>query len=410
MLIKQKYNIAIALSGGVDSSVVAALLKDSGHNVRGYYYKRGGNILAKYFPGSICPAKQDLEYLEKLKLVLNIPIEVFNLSDEYEKYVFESFVREYKQGRTPNPDVLCNRYIKFGVLLERIKTLYRFDYLATGHYARIGRQNLVFPWDFKSSLGLYGAVDVGKDQVYFLGQVKKSVLRHVTFPLGSLFKSEVRVLAEYYNLPTKVRRESQGICFLGKVKLQNFLLRILGGKPGDIIDMDTGQKVGRHNGVFLYTVGQRKGLNIGGLRAPYYVVKLDIANNIVYVAQGRNNSYLRVRRLQAVNINKMALLSKHKSGLYAIARYRQRYQPVKIKVLADERLEITTKGKGFFWAPAIGQYVNVVYASNASLFGTRSPMLRPEDIFKYIFSLKGQCDFRCYRQILSGKIVRVWYI
>ena len=190
---------------------------------------------------------------------------------------------------------------------------------------------------------------------------------------------------------------------MGKVSLQEFLLNIFNKQPGDIVDIETGKVVGKHKGVFLYTIGQRKGLDIGGLNIPYYVAKLDFKHNIVYVAKGRDNPKLFSSKLHIEDVNFLSELSSNLS-LYAIVRYRQKYQPVEVKA-REKGIVVRAIGKGF-WAPAVGQYVNVVSAKDNKQFDSRSPFNQVEDILKHIFTPIKICKYRCYRQVLSGKIVR----
>ncbi len=419
--IKVKKTAVVALSGGVDSSTVAAILKELGFRVIGVYYKRGGKYIKDLIPEFKCSYKQDIEFVEKTAKHLGIQFEVLDLSKEYKTQVLDTFVKEYKKGNTPNPDVLCNRFIKFGKLLEYSQK-YNFDIFATGHYARVSRKNPLFSWElfsndnsqfFSDDLQLKGAIDPGKDQVYFLSSVKREMLHKVTFPLGNLYKSEVRLLAKYFNLPTFKRKESQGICFLGNISVQKFLQKALGAKKGDIVDIETGQKVGEHSGVYLYTIGQRKGLNIGGLDKPYFVVNIDSKNNIVYVAKGRDNAYLNKESITVqdfnwlvdsrldksgnkklgkdVSINKKGLLHASKllqslsasGSFWALARYRQNPVPVGVSIQnVSEKNSNTQANKGVngvsntstlkikalfgtkFWAPAKGQYGVLLYSKH----------------------------------------------
>ena len=336
----------MALSGGVDSSTVAALLVDLGFKVIGVHYTRwhprGQN-------SEDCPCKKDLEYVERVAKQLNIPLEVYDFRTLYKRQVFEPFLTGYKHGFTPNPDVLCNRYIKFGVLLEKVIGR-KAEYLATGHYAVVSAKDR-FLWDLPAEkTRIFNGLDRRKDQSYFLYNVKPEALKYVTFPLGFLTKAWVRKFAAYYNLPTASRKDSVGICFTGKLELSKFLKEALGEKPGPIIDLETNQKVGEHKGVWFYTIGQRKGLKIGGLDTPYYVAKIDATSNIVYVVKGRENPLLYRRRIILQDLNLFEPVKKGQE-LFASVRYRQTPIPATVVAVSRQSITVSAKDKGF-WAPA----------------------------------------------------------
>ena len=262
--------IAVLASGGVDSSVALKLLKDQGHDLTAFYIKIWLEDEMSYL-GS-CPWEEDLEYVQKICSSIDVPLEVIPLQKEYYERVVEYTLDEVKKGRTPNPDILCNSRIKFGAFLDVLSP--DFELVATGHYAR------------KKVKGgityLKTAVDTFKDQTYFLANIKQNQVERLSFPIGELLKSEVRELADQYNLPNKKRKDSQGICFLGKIEFREFLKHHLGVKKGDLIEMETGKKVGEHDGYWYYTIGQRKGIYLSG--GPWYVVKKDMENNLVYIS------------------------------------------------------------------------------------------------------------------------------
>ncbi len=338
--------VAVALSGGVDSSTVAALLVDLGFKVVGVHYTRWHPRRQDL---EECPCKKDLEYVEKVASQLNIPLEVYNFRTLYKKQVFEPFLNGYRHGLTPNPDVLCNRHIKFGALLENVIGR-KAEYLATGHYAIVSAKDR-FLWDLPvEKTRIFNGLDRRKDQSYFLYNVRSEVLKYVTFPLGFLTKALVRKLAAYYNLPTASRKDSVGICFTGKLELSKFLKEALGEKPGPIIDLETNQKVGEHKGVWFYTIGQRKGLKIGGLDTPYYVAKLDAASNTVYVVKGRENPRLYRRQIILQDLNLFEPVKKGQE-VYASVRYRQTPIPATVDAVSRQGISISAKDKGF-WAPA----------------------------------------------------------
>ena len=263
--------IAVLLSGGVDSSVALNLVKrEDGHEVTAFYLKIWlEDELA--FLGE-CPWETDLYYAQAVCDQAGVPLRTISLQTEYYEKVVEHAISELKAGRTPSPDILCNQRIKFGVFLDQIDP--SFDKVASGHYARIDKS--------EGQYLLKRAPDPVKDQTYFLSNLSQAQLSRALFPVGHLRKREVRALAEAFNLPNKARKDSQGICFLGKIKYNDFVKSYLGEKPGDIIELESGLKLGRHRGFWFYTIGQRRGLGLSG--GPWFVVKKDIEHNIVYVS------------------------------------------------------------------------------------------------------------------------------
>jgi len=266
--------VVVGMSGGVDSSVSAYLLKEQGYDVIGLFMR---NWEEKDECG-FCTAEEDYADVRRVAGALDIPYYVVDFSKEYWEKVFTLFVEEYKAGRVPNPDVLCNREIKFDAFAKYAK-LYGGDYIATGHYASLrteGDKNY-----------LIRSADDNKDQTYFLNQLTNRQLDNVLFPVGNLEKGMVREIAIKNNLPTATKKDSTGICFIGERKFREFLANYIPMKKGDILTRD-GKKVGEHNGVYFYTVGQRRGLGIGGggTGERWFVLEKDVANNILYVSQG----------------------------------------------------------------------------------------------------------------------------
>jgi tRNA-specific 2-thiouridylase len=266
--------VYVGMSGGVDSSLTAALLKDQGYNVVGVYMKNWSQDL----PGFVCPWKEDYQDAKRVAVQLGIDFKMFDFEREYRKEVVDYMVKEYQAGHTPNPDIMCNQEVKFKLFLET--TINEgADFIATGHYARIQ--------DGKLLTGL----DKNKDQSYFLYRVKESALKRSLMPVGEMTKPEVRKLAKKLGLATADKKDSQGICFVGKVGIKEFLLNELGPqKVGPIVDQN-GREIGQHDGAIFYTIGQRHGLNVGG-GLPYYVSRKDIKNNIIYVTTNLDDTNL----------------------------------------------------------------------------------------------------------------------
>lgn len=263
--------IAVLTSGGVDSSVALKLLKDQGHDVTAYYLKIWLEDELQHLTD--CPWEEDLQYVREICEREDIPLNIIPMQKEYFDTVVAYTLKEVKDGRTPNPDIMCNNHIKFGMFFEKID-LNQFDKVATGHYANIEEQNGQFI--------LKKTDDPIKDQTYFLARLSQEQLSKIIFPLAPYTKEEVRALAHKFNLPNKDRKDSQGICFLGKFKYNDFIKHYLGEIPGDIIESETGKKLAEHEGFFYYTIGQRKGIKLSG--GPWYVVDKDIEKNIVYVS------------------------------------------------------------------------------------------------------------------------------
>ena len=264
-------NIAALVSGGVDSSVVVHQLKEMGYNPTIFYIRIGMEDENGYMG---CTAEEDIEITSFVAKKYGLKMETVSLQKEYWDNVVEYVIRTVRNGLTPNPDVMCNRLIKFGSFIDKYG--YEFDKIATGHYAQTYFEN------GKHYLGT--ALDPVKDQTDFLAQITYSQVSRLMFPIGHLMKSQVREIAVSQNLPSASRKDSQGICFLGKINYNDFIKRYLGEKEGKIIEKETGKILGTHRGFWFHTIGQRKGLGLGG--GPWYVVAKDSAENIVYVSQG----------------------------------------------------------------------------------------------------------------------------
>lgn len=278
--------VYVGMSGGVDSSLSAALLKEQGYDVTGVYMKNWTQDL----PGMKCPWAEDLADAKRVAVQLNIPFKVFDFQNEYKQLVVDYVIQEYTLGRTPNPDIMCNQEVKFGLFLQAALTD-GADMIATGHYARTEHGKLL------------RSANEAKDQTYFLYRVTGDALTKTIFPLGSFkTKAEVRDEAAKRGLATAAKRDSQGICFVGSVGIREFLSQYVTTEPGDIIDSNSGKVLGHHEGAIFYTFGQRHGLNIGG-GLPYYVVGKNMDKNEVYVSTDLNNDQFWLDEIYLNNIH-----------------------------------------------------------------------------------------------------------
>ena len=323
--------IVVGMSGGVDSSVAAYLLKQQGHDVIGVFMR---NWEEKDENG-VCTATEDFKDVEKVCDAIGMPYYTVNFAKDYYDRVFSYFLDEYSKGRTPNPDVLCNREIKFNVFMDYALKAVGADYLATGHYAAIGRDGEAYT--------LKRAKDLGKDQTYFLCQLGQKQLAKAMFPLSHLDKKEVRKIALDANLPTASKKDSTGICFIGERNFTKFLSGYLPAKPGLIKDL-SGNVKGKHNGLMYYTLGQRRGLGIGGQGTgePWFVVKKDLSDNVLYVVQGDGHPALYSKSLEASEMNWVAGHAPEQKRFECTAkfRYRQPDQDVRVTVLDDGNIHV----------------------------------------------------------------------
>jgi tRNA-specific 2-thiouridylase len=278
-------HVYVGMSGGVDSSLTAALLVEQGFKVTGVYMKNWSQDL----PGLKCPWADDLADAKRVAVQLGIDFKVFDFEQEYRDKVVQYMIDEYKLGRTPNPDIMCNQEVKFKLFLETALED-GADMIATGHYARVDGGNLLI------------AADVAKDQTYFLYRVSGAALQKTLFPLGDYTKAEVREMAKQRGLYTATKKESMGVCFVGQIGMRDFLAQYVKTTPGDIIDKLTGEKVGRHDGAIFYTIGQRHGLDVGG-GLPYYVVGKNMDKNEVYVSQNMNDEAMWRTEINMQNIH-----------------------------------------------------------------------------------------------------------
>lgn len=387
--------IAVAMSGGVDSSVSAALLKERGFGVVGFFMKNFGDTFG--LKVSECPWLQDREDAMRVASKLDIPFHTLDFEEEYKQQVLNYFFREYRAGRTPNPDVICNSQIKFGVFLDKALEL-GADKIATGHYARLayspssprrGRGGGVrdtnmrcyvpqpsplpsLPRNTRDRLlngegtwSLLKGVDLNKDQTYFLYRLNQKQLSKAMFPVGEYTKPEVRELAKKFGLPNHDKRDSQGVCFIGHVDLRKFLSQKIKDKPGDIVAA-SGKNVGEHQGLFWYTVGQRKGINVGGT-GPYYVVEKDFSANRLVVTNDAKDERLYASKAVIDDVSWVFGHAPDLSKTYECrVRYREKLTDCTVKALKGGQYEIMFKEPQR--AVASGQSV-VVYDRDVCLGG-----------------------------------------
>ena len=352
-----KQRVVVGMSGGVDSSVTALLLKQQGFDVVGLFMKNWEDDDSEEY----CPSRQDLIDAVSVADRIGMDIEAVNFSKEYKDKVFANFLAEYQAGRTPNPDILCNSEIKFRAFLDHALGM-GADLIATGHYARVREVDGLFQ--------LLKAEDGGKDQSYFLYRLNQEQLSRTSVPLGGLYKREVREIARQAGLSTSEKKDSTGICFIGERPFRDFLNRYLPKEPGEMRTPE-GKTVGRHDGLMYYTLGQRQGLGIGGGREgtgePWFVVGKDMHNNVLIVVQGHDHPLLLSESLRATDLHWIAGHDPRTHWVYAAkTRYRQPDAPCEIDTLDAGLCEI--KFAESQWAVTPGQSV-VVYESNVCLGG-----------------------------------------
>jgi tRNA-specific 2-thiouridylase len=348
--------VAIGMSGGVDSSVTAYLMQQAGYEVFGIFMQNW----SPDEPDPHCTAEQDLSDAQSICNQLGIPLHAVNFSQDYWDLVFAKCLEVFQAGDTPNPDVLCNRHIKFNKMLEHAKSL-GADYLATGHYA----QNIIKDDLFCLARGL----DHQKDQSYFLYLLNQHQLSHAIFPLGSLEKSEVRLIAEQQNFITADKKDSTGICFIGERQFKPFLQEFMLKKPGNMITPE-GENVGKHDGLMFYTLGQRQGLNIGGRKdssgKPWYVAGKNFETNALVVVQGSDHPALYAKKLTAMQVHWIGKAPELNQAIGAKTRYRQKDQKAKVVEMNTDRFILEFSDPQFAVTP--GQSV-VCYDGNICLGG-----------------------------------------
>lgn len=339
-----KTRVVVGMSGGVDSSVTALLLKQQGYDVVGVFMKNWDDT----DENGVCTATQDYEDVAKVAAKIGIPYYSVNFEKEYWDRVFEYFLAEYKSGRTPNPDIMCNKEVKFKAFLDYAMDL-DADYIAMGHYAQVTT-------DQDGVVHMLRGADNNKDQTYFLSALSQDQLKKSMFPIGHLQKPEVRRLAEEAGLATAKKKDSTGICFIGERNFKQFLSQYLPAQPGQMMTHD-GQLKGEHAGLMYYTIGQRSGLGIGGdgqSNDPWFVVGKDLTKNILYVGQGYENEYLYADRLDAAQMTWITPID-HGQAFHVTAKFRYRQADVGVtvkmtsetsaQVIFDEPVRAITPGQ-----------------------------------------------------------------
>lgn len=335
--IKRKPVVFLGMSGGVDSSVSALLLKEQGYKVVGVYMKNWSQDL----PGMKCPWAEDLADAKRVAVKLGLDFEVWDFEKEYREKVVDYMLSEFKKGNTPNPDIMCNQEIKFKLFYEKARER-NADFIATGHYARTKDGNLL------------RAEDENKDQTYFLYRISKDALMHTIFPIGELLKKDVKKLAEQKGLHNAYKKESMGVCFVGEVGMKDFLKEYIDVKPGEIRETPSEKVLGYHEGAVFYTIGQRHGLYLSGVAGeindgmPYYVVDKDLEKNIVYVSKNLNHSAIWTKELKLKDVISRSETGFNSKSLTVRLRHRAPLVPV---IFDGEYLHFESEIK----RPAAGQ-------------------------------------------------------
>ncbi len=336
--------VILGLSGGVDSSVALKVLKDEGYQVEAMFMRNWDSLTNYDILGNpdihneVCP--QELDYQDALKVAteLDIPLHRVDFIEEYWETVFSYFLNEYKKGRTPNPDIMCNKYIKFNAFLKKAEEL-GAEYIAMGHYAQVKH--------LEDKSYLLRGIDDNKDQTYFLCMLKQDQLRKALFPIGNLTKPEVRKIAKEANLSTALKKDSTGICFIGERNFKQFLKNYLPAQPGNMVTVD-GKIIGTHDGLMYYTIGQRKGLGIGGSKEfaneAWFVCGKDLEKNELIVGQGHDSIYLESNWCIASDVNWITDVPLEHKMYTAKFRYRQKDIPVEITFLDNNKIKVLYEG------------------------------------------------------------------
>lgn len=334
--------VVLGLSGGVDSSVAAIRLKEEGYEVIGVFMRNWDSATNNDYLGNpdfnneVCP--QEVDYQDAVKVAAKIGIEIKRVDfiEEYWDYVFSYFLDEYRNGRTPNPDIMCNKEIKFKAFLKYAVDL-GADYIAMGHYARVIH-------DPEKGTFLLRGVDDNKDQTYFLALLSQEQIKNALFPVGDLYKKEVREIAKKYDLATATKKDSTGICFIGERRFHEFLKNYLPAKPGKMVRLN-GEYIGMHDGLMYYTIGQRKGLGIGGIKGystePWFVVGKDLEKNLLFVEQGIDHPYLYSDSCLVKRLNWFNTIPTINKVYGAKFRYREHDNEVKITELTNDYMLVS---------------------------------------------------------------------
>nr|WP_195886732.1 tRNA 2-thiouridine(34) synthase MnmA [Mycoplasma feriruminatoris] len=343
MYMKQK--VVVGLSGGVDSSVACYLLLQQGYEVEGLFMRNWDSATNNDILGNtninndICPQEQDYLDAKAVADKLNIKLHRIDFIKEYWDYVFTYFIEEYKKARTPNPDILCNKYIKFDKFLNYAINNLNADFIAMGHYAKVNYNKTTNQYE------LIKASDTNKDQTYFLAQLNQNQLSKTLFPLANLTKEQVRKIALEQNLITANKKDSTGICFIGERHFTDFLQNYIPSQTGDIVDIKTNKVLGQHIGIMYYTIGQRKGIHLSGMSEPYYVANKDVEKKILYVCSTSDESYLYSTSCIVNDVNWILDLSKYVDNVsefecQAKFRYRQDDNKVVVKKIDDNNYKV----------------------------------------------------------------------
>jgi len=326
-------HIIVGMSGGVDSSVTALILQKLGHKVTGLFMKNWEEDDGSEY----CTAMQDLADARQVCETLGIELKTVNFAAEYWEEVFEVFLSEFQAGRTPNPDILCNKHVKFKAFLNYAIEDLGAEYIATGHYARVAESGGEFQ--------LLKGLDPNKEQSYFLYAMGQKALAHTLFPIGHLHKPQIRAMAEQAGFANSRKKDSTGICFIGERKFKEFLQRYLPSQPGEMRSPD-GRYIGKHHGLMYYTLGQRQGLGIGGVKdapdEPWFVLDKDLANNALIVGQGHDHPLMLHNTLEAGQLDWLGTQPLRETiACAAKTRYRQPDQPCRVEPLEDGRVKVS---------------------------------------------------------------------
>ena len=328
---KEQKKVLVALSGGVDSSVSAAILKEKGYKVEGAFIKTWS------VPWLPCSWRDERRDAMRVAAQLHIPFHTVDLSKEYEEKVANYFIEEYRKGNTPNPDVMCNKHVKFGSFFD-FAMKKGFDYIATGHYARV-KENKI-----NEEFSLLKGADKNKDQTYFLWALKKEQLSKIIFPIGEYEKKEVRKMAKKFKLITAEKKDSQGVCFLGKINMKEFLSHYIKQESGDVLDED-GNVIGRHDGSVFLTIGQRHGFEVYKKTSnseAMYILKKDVRKNTITVASEKKIKETAAKN-NYIKLKKTNWLSEPKKKCEARLRYRQKLFFVELKEIEDDKCLVVLK-------------------------------------------------------------------